>query len=234
MTEAVEIAKRKRRFRPYPAYKDSGEAWLGDVPCDWALEPFWTMFRRTKRTGHPTAELLSVYREYGVVPKASRDDNFNKPSDDLSAYQLVRPRDLVTNKMKTWQGSIAVSLHEGIVSPAYHVYRPLHAHVDRFIHHLLRSPAYVAGYMQMSKGIRVNQWDLEPGVFSRMQVVLPPVPEQHAIADFLDRETAKIDGLVARKERLIELLQEKRTALITRAVTRGLDSSVPMKDSGVE
>ena len=63
---------------------------------------------------------------------------------------------------------------------------------------------------------------------------IAPIEEQQAIADFLDRETAKIDALVARKERLIELLQEKRTALITRAVTRGLDPNVPMKDSGVE
>jgi len=192
------------------------------------------MFRRTKRTGYADVELLSVYRDYGVIPKASRDDNFNKPSEDLSAYQLVQPRDLVTNKMKTWQGSIAISDHEGIVSPAYHVYAPLHSQVDRYIHHLLRSPAYVAGYIQMSKGIRVNQWDLEPEAFSRMQVLLPPPDEQCAIADFLDRETSKIDALVAKKERLIELLQEKRTALITDAVTKGLDPNAPMKPSGIE
>ena len=78
-----------------------------------------------------------------------------------------------------------------------------------------------------TRAIRMDQW-------RSLVVPLPPHPEQEAIADFLDRETAKIDGLVARKERLIELLQEKRTALITRAVTRGLDPNVPMKDSGVE
>jgi len=222
------------RFKPYPAYNDSGVEWLGEIPAGWRLQPLWTMYRRTKRTGHAEQELLSVYRDYGVIPTASRDDNFNRPSEDLSTYQLVKARDLVTNKMKTWQGSIAVSEHTGIVSPAYHVYLPMHVESDRYIHHLLRSSPYVAGYMQMSKGIRVNQWDLEAEAFSRILLLLPSLQEQRAIAAFLDGETARIDALVAKKERLIALLQEQRTALITRAVTKGLDPTVPMKDSGVE
>ena len=178
--------------------------------------------------------MLSVYRDYGVIPKSSRDDNFNRPSEDLSSYQLVRPSDLVINKMKAWQGSIAISGHVGIVSPAYHVYAGSHSNDDRYLHHLFRSGPYVSAYQRISKGIRTNQWDLEPAEFSRIEVLLPPLAEQHAIAAFLDRETAKIDALVEKKERLIELLQEKRTALISRAVTRGLDPNVPMKDSGVE
>jgi type I restriction enzyme S subunit len=160
------------RFKPYPAYKDSGVEWLGQVPAAWRLQPLWTMYRRAKRTGHAEQELLSVYRDYGVIPTASRDDNFNRPSEDLSTYQLVKERDLVTNKMKTWQGSIAISAHTGIVSPAYHVYVPMHDESDRYIHHLLRSSPYVSGYMQMSKGIRVGQWDLEPEAFSRILVLL--------------------------------------------------------------
>ena len=177
---------------------------------------------------------MSVYRDHGVIPKSSRDDNFNKPSEDLSSYQLVQPSDLVINKMKAWQGSIAVSEHTGIVSPAYHVYVGSHCNDDRYLHHLLRSGPYVSAYQRISKGIRTNQWDLEPEEFFRIEVLLPPPAEQRAIAAFLDRETTKIDSLVAKKERLIELLQEKRTALISRAVTKGLDSNVPMKDSGVE
>jgi len=222
------------RFKPYPETKDSGIEWLGQIPEHWGQKPLWTMFSRVKRTGFQDEELLSVYRDYGVIPKSSRDDNFNKASEDLSSYQLVRERDLVTNKMKAWQGSIAISAWRGIVSPAYHVYEPHHRKVDRFLHYLFRSSPYVCGYGQSSKGIRVNQWDLDPELFVWTSVLLPTEEEQQAIADFLDHETAKIDALVERKKRLVELLQEKRTALITHAVTKGLDPDVPMRDSGIE
>ena len=221
-------------FPRYPAYKESGVEWLGEVPAAWQLVPFWTLFRRTKRTGYEGEQLLSVYRDHGVVPKSSRDDNNNKPSDDLSPYQLVEPGDLAINKMKAWQGSVAISEHRGIVSPAYFVYSATHAHHSRYLHYLFRSPRYITGYLSLSKGIRVNQWDLEPEDHSRMPVVIPSPAEQAAIASFLDHETAKIDALVAEQERLIELLKEKRQAVISHAVTKGLDSSVPMKDSGVE
>ena len=208
--------------------------WLGEVPGHWALKPLWTCFRRVKRTGFDAEELLSVYRDHGVVLKASREDNFNKPSDDLSVYQLVIPGDLAINKMKAWQGSVAISPHRGIVSPAYFVYEALHIENSRYLHYLMRSVRYITGYLSVSKGIRINQWDLEPQLHSRMPLMVPPLPEQVAIAAFLDRETAKIDALVAEQQRLIELLKEKRQAVICHAVTKGLNPDAPMKDSGVE
>jgi type I restriction enzyme S subunit len=221
-------------FPRYPKYKDSGVEWLGEVPEHWPCIPLWTCFRRVKRIGFEGEELLSVYRDYGVVPKSSRDDNFNKPSDDLSVYQLVIPGDLVINKMKAWQGSVAISDHRGIVSPAYFTYEACHKANSRYLHYLMRSLRYVTGYLTVSKGIRVNQWDLEPQHHSRMPLLIPPSAEQAAIATFLDRETAKIDALIAEQQRLIELLQEKRQAVISHAVTKGLNPDVPMKDSGVE
>lgn len=217
----------------YGEYKDSGTDWLAEVPSHWRIVPLWTLFRRTKRTGYEEEQLLSVYRDFGVVPKASRDDNNNKPSDDLSVYQLVEPGDLAINKMKAWQGAVAISDHRGIVSPAYFIYESTHGEDTRFLHYLLRSPRYITGYLSLSKGIRVNQWDLEPQYHSRMPVLLPPKDEQTAIAAFLDRETSKIDGLIAGQETLIALLAEKRLATISRAVTKGLNPSAPMKNSGV-
>lgn len=217
----------------YPEYRDTGTDWLGAAPSHWRIVPLWTLFRRTKRTGFEGEQLLSVYRDFGVVPKASRDDNNNKASDDLSAYQLVEPGDLAINKMKAWQGAVAISDHRGIVSPAYFVYEESHSESARFLHYLLRSPRYVTGYLSLSKGIRVNQWDLEPQYHSRMPTLLPPKDEQSSIATFLDHETAKIDGLIAEQEKLIALLAEKRQATISHAVTRGLNPQAPMKDSGV-
>jgi type I restriction enzyme S subunit len=217
----------------YPEYKGSGTPWLGELPEHWKTKPVWTLFRRTKRIGFESEQLLSVYRDHGVIPKASRDDNNNKASDDLSVYQLVKPGDLAINKMKAWQGSVAISEHQGIVSPAYFIYEATHREDSRYLHYLLRSPRYITGYLSISKGIRVNQWDLEPQYHSRMPVVLPPEAEQTAIATFLDRETTKIDGLIAEQEKLIALLAEKRQATISHAVTKGLTPDAPMKDSGV-
>jgi type I restriction enzyme S subunit len=97
----------------YPEYKGSGTPWLGELPEHWKTKPVWTLFRRTKRIGFESEQLLSVYRDHGVIPKASRDDNNNKASDDLSVYQLVKPGDLAINKMKAWQGSVAISEHQG-------------------------------------------------------------------------------------------------------------------------
>ncbi len=221
-------------FPKYPAYKDSRVDWLGEIPEGWSIKPLWALFRRHKLTGFPDEQLLSVYRDYGVIPKASRDDNFNKPSDDLGAYQLVQVGDLAINKMKAWQGSVGISSHKGIVSPAYHVYAPSHSEAPQYLHHLFRCNEYIAGYLANSKGIRVNQWDLEPQQHSRMSVLLPSFQEQTQIARFLDHETARIDALIEEQQRLIELLKEKRQAVISHAVTKGLDPTVPMKDSGVE
>lgn len=226
------------KYQTYTEYQDSGVDWLGNIPSHWEIVPVGRLFTRLKRTGFPDQELLSVYRDYGVIPKSSRDDNNNKPSDDLGQYQLVNPNDLVMNKMKAWQGSIAISEYEGIVSPAYFVYQPLRSLFKRalpkYVHYLLRNPRYIAQYLRQSKGIRVNQWDLDPEEFQRIELVLPPKSEQNQIFKFLDYETAKIDSLIEKQQQLIQLLKEKRQAVISHAVTKGLNPNVPMKDSGVE
>lgn len=218
----------------YPSYKDTGTPWLGAIPNHWDIKPLWSMFKRQKRTGHQSERLLSVYRDYGVIPKDSRDDNANKASEDLSTYQLVKPGDLAINKMKAWQGSVAISSIQGIVSPAYFIFTPSHHALPKYLHYLFRCTRYIAGYLAISKGVRVGQWDMDPDHHSRMPVVLPPRKEQEEIADFLDRETARIDSLIEKKTRFIELLKEKRQAVITKAVTKGIDSSAPMRDSGVK
>lgn len=227
-----------KKYAAYPEYKDSGAEWLEQIPSSWDVIRVGHLFKRVKRTGFEDRVLLSVYRDYGVVPKNSRDDNNNRPSDDLSPYQLVEPKDLVLNKMKAWQGSVAVSDFEGIVSPAYFVYKPVghrgETYDSKFMHYLLRCPVYIAQYFRHSKGIRVNQWDLDPDSFKAVEVLLPSPEEQRTIAAFLDYETARIDQLIAKQQRLIELLKEKRQAVISHAVTKGLNPDAPMKDSGVE
>ncbi|MDA8514246.1 restriction endonuclease subunit S, partial [Citrobacter sp. Igbk 14] len=226
------------KYKAYPEYKDSGVEWLGEIPAHWKTVSIARLFSRNKRTGYAEKELLSVYRDYGVIPKSSRDDNNNKPSEDLSPYQLVEPDDLVMNKMKAWQGSIAISEYEGIVSPAYFVYQPNKIFFEqahpRYVHYLLRNPIYITQYLSRSKGIRINQWDLDPDEFRNIELLLPSKSEQHKIFSFLDHETIRIDKLIEKQQQLIELLKEKRQAVISHAVTKGLNPDVPMKASGVE
>ena len=210
-------------LNPNAPMKDSGVEWLGEVPEHWEQKPIWSMFARTKRTNHPNELLLSVYRDYGVIPKNSRDDNHNRASEDLTPYQLVNPNDLVINKMKAWQGSIAISEHRGIVSPAYYIYEPKKPYYSKYIHHLIRSVYFIQSYKNFSKGIRVNQWDLEHDAFTHINLLLPPLTEQQKIVSFLDSETSRIDNLIAKQEKLIEKLKEYRSSIISHAVTGKID-----------
>jgi type I restriction enzyme S subunit len=158
--------------------------------------------------------MLSVYRDYGVVPREGREDNYNKPGEDLGAYRVVQRGDLVLNKMKTWQGSLGISRYDGIVSPAYFVARPLTDDCPEFLHHLLRSKPLIAEYAARSKGIRPSQWDLPWEEFRDIIVDLPPSKIQRRIADYLDRETVGVDALIAAKRRMLELLREQFQACI--------------------
>lgn len=190
-------------------------------PERWPSAPLWTLFRRSSRRGHEEADLLSVYRDFGVVPRGFTEDNWNRIPEDLSNYLLVEPGDLVLNKMKAWQGSLGVSEHRGIVSPAYFVYTPVRGSYEpRFLHALLRSRPFIESYGRMSGGVRVDQWDLDPWAFSRLQIPLPPLPEQRGIADFLDRETAKIDALIEKQNAMIDLLVERRATTVQASTER--------------
>ena len=136
--------------------------------------------------------------------------------------------------MKAWQGSIAISELRGIVSPAYYIYQPKAEYHSKYIHFLIRSAYYIQSYKNYSKGIRVNQWDLESEAFTHIDLLLPSLDEQQKIVAFLDTETTRIDNLIAKQEKLIELLEEQRKSIISHAVTKGLNPNAPMKDSGVE
>ena len=183
--------------------------------------PFWRLFRRESRTGYASERLLSVYRDYGVVPRESREDNNNRLGTDINKYQLVEPGDLAVNKMKAWQGSLGVSDHRGIVSPAYFVYRPLHSSSSRYLNYVLRSRPLVNLYAANSKGIRPAQWDLQPERLDQIRIPAPLLPTQRAIADYLDRETTEIDGMRADLDEIERLLRERRTAFIGSTVRQG-------------
>jgi type I restriction enzyme, S subunit len=200
----------------------------------WPARRLATLFAAQARPMQPELEVLSVYRDYGVVPKASRSDNFNRTPDGAESYQAVRAGDLVVNRMKAWQGSLGVSDFEGLVSPDYEVLAPTTNDLDpRFAHVLLRSTPMIDEYGMRSTGIRPSQWRLYWEQMRTITIPVPPLEEQRAIADYLDRETARIDMLIDEQQRLIKMLHERREATIRRTLMSGLEAA-DTAQSGVD
>lgn len=224
-----------RKISPYENYKPSGVAWLGDIPEHWEKTYIKGITRIYSEKGKPNLELLSVYRDYGVIKKASRDDNHNKPGMDLSGYKVVYPNTLVLNKMKTWQGSLGISKYKGIVSPAYIT---CNIHLEKvqqeFLNYLLRCKNYVFEYNRLSYGVRPSQWDMRYQDFKSILVFLPSFKEQTAIAKFLDYKLSKIDRFIRKKKQLIKLLNEQKAGIINHAVTKGIDPNAKLKPSGID
>ena len=224
------------RLKPYPAYKATDLAWLPEVPQGWEMLHLRQMLKPFSEKGHPKAQLLSVVRDKGVIVRDMENDeeNHNFIPDDLSGYKFVRKGQFAMNKMKAWQGSYGVSDHEGIVSPAYFVFDLVANVLPRFFHTAIRSSFYVPFFGSASDGIRVGQWDLSIPRMKEIPFFVPPRAEQEAIVAYLDGKTAKIDRLIGLKEREIKLLNEKKQAVISKVVTRGLDPNAELVDSGVD
>lgn len=212
-----------RGLDPEPRMVPTGVEWIPEAPAHWRPSRVGRLFRQSKVLGFPDLTVLSVYREYGVIERSSRDDNANVLPDDLTKYQLVEAGDLVVNKMKAWQGSLGISDLRGITSPDYVVFRPTHSELPAYLHFMLRTPQLTTVYLSNSNGIRINQWRIEPERFLNVPVLLPPLIEQCAIVEHIARETAKLDAVRVATERTIALLKERRSALITAAVTGQLD-----------
>ncbi len=218
----------------YDVYKDSGASWIGLIPEGWKISRLKNYLKRIETKNPGDKQVLSLYRELGIVPKDSRDDNHNVTSEDTSKYKYVQPGDFVVNKMKAWQGSVAVSDYEGIVSPAYYVYKFLDDEVyGRYFHYLLRS-CYKDEFMRLSAGIRIGQWDLSSDDLDNVPILIPTMMEQKRIAEQLDIEIAHIDAVIAEAKASIEEYKAWKASIIYEAVTKGLNPDAEMKDSGFE
>lgn len=210
--------------------KDSGIEWIGEIPEGWEVSQLKYATRWKSEKGCPDAPVLSLYRDLGVVPKDSRDDNHNVTSLDTSNYKVVDVGDLVINKMKAWQGSMAVSDYRGIVSPAYHVCSITSNKVNkRYLHHLLRNPAYLPEYARLSTGMRIGQWDLGFDDFKNIPFLIPPLDEQAKIADYLDNGCASLDVILNKTRSSIEEYKKLKQAVITQAVATQQCSHIKLK-----
>jgi type I restriction enzyme S subunit len=221
----------------YQAYKESGVDWLGTIPCGWDIRRIKFIFSEiNERSKNGSEELLSVSQYTGVTRKSDKlaENDLLTNAETLEGYKKVIQGELVSNIMLAWNGSLGFSPFDGIVSPAYSVYRLLGKNIQRYFHYLLRTEVYKAEYKRRSTGVIESRLRLYTDDFFDIRCLLPPVEEQVVIANFLDQKTAQIDEAIGIKEKQITLLKERKQIIIQKAVTQGLNPDVPMKDSGVD
>ena len=227
--------------KPYAEMKASGVDWLGEVPEHWEVLPNRAIYEEVKERDRPEETMLSVTITQGVIHQqtllsgSSKKDSSNP---NKAAYKLVRPGEIVYNKMRAWQGAVGVSDYRGIVSPAYVVQRPCAKMIPRYVHHLLRTPGFAGEAERWSYGITSDMWSLRPEDFKQICGCVPPIEEQTAIVRFLDHADRRIQRYIRAKERLIELLEEQKQAIIHQAVTGQIDVRTgrpypAYRDSGV-
>lgn len=217
-------------FKQYPNYKDSGVEWLGEVPNHWSINKLGTHFlQRKEKVSDKDFLPLSVTKN-GIVPQL---ENAAK-TDNGDNRKLVKKGDYVINSRSDRKGSSGLSYLDGSVSLINIVLKPLKSIYPKFSHHLFRSYLFQEEFYKYGHGIVADLWTTNYDDMRNIYLALPAIEEQNQIVSFLDAETTRIDNLIAKQEKLIELLEEQRKSIISHAVTKGLNPDAPMKDSGVE
>ena len=230
------------RLKSYPAYKPSGVEWLSEVPAHWKVtrvRSHYAIQLGKMLQNNPNCPndievpyLKAIHVQWFHVQTATPPTMWANPKE-INPFGIRKGDLLVCEGGEGGRcGIIETDVSGYIIQNALHRVRPREGSRNEFLQYVLSTAGAAGWFDALNSRATIGHFTSEK--FSAFKIPLPPLPEQQAITAFLDRETAKIDVLVAKRERLIELLQEKRTALISHAVTRGLAPDVPMKDSGVE
>lgn len=223
--------------KTYEKYKDSGVAWIGEIPSEWKVARIKNIYNeRTELSETGNERLLSVSEYYGVAPTSEKieDNDFITRAKTLVGYKKCYKNDFVSNIMLAWKGSFGTTEYDGIVSPAYCVYKPVSTISSRYYHYLFRTDLYKGRFKSYSKGIIDSRLRLYSPFFYLVDAIFPPLSEQQSIASFLDEKCGEIDSLIALQEEMITELQDYKQSVISEVVTKGLDPNVKMKDSGIE
>jgi type I restriction enzyme, S subunit len=224
-------------LKPYPAMKDSGVPWLGEVPQHWDVPRLGALVWERGETNddNSVVEVLSVMRERGVIPYAEKGNVGNKKSDDITRYKIVRPDDIVVNCMNVIIGSVGLSKYTGCLSPVYYVLtRRSDSDEPRYLNACFQTKPFQLSLVRIGNGILAHRMRIPMELLKCEPFPRPPAAEQAAIVRFLDHADRRIRRYTRAKQKLIKLLEEQKQAIIHRAVTRGLDPDVRLKPSGVE
>ena len=215
--------------------KDSGISSFGRIPANWEIKKLKTILTLRSEKNSGDRELLSVYLDRGVIAYSdSTGMQVHKPSQDLSNYQNVYVGDFVLNNQQAWRGSVGVSKYDGIISPAYFVYRLADCCYPEYMNYLFRDSSMVQQYETSSRGVGTIQRNIFAPWLLNCWTVLPPLDEQKRISDYLDAKCSEIDTLAADIQAQIDTLEQYKRSVITEVVTKGLNPDVEMKDSGIQ
>ena len=227
--------------------KDSGISWLGEYPSGWELKKIKYCLQERVEKNNPirTTEILSLTAKQGVIPYDQKEGGGNKPKEDVSAYRLAYPGDIVMNSMNILSGSVGLSQYFGCVSPVYYMLRPWKAAEDvRYYNYIFQTTMFQRSLFGLGNGILIKEsgngklntirMRIPMDKFGGLFIPVAPIDEQKRIADFLDAKCAEIDALTADIQTQIDTLEQYKRSVITETVTKGLNPDAEMKDSGIE
>lgn len=222
-------------MKSYPSYSTYPQLWNEALPSHWKVLPMYAIGREKSISDCVDLPLLSVYLDAGVIPFAEKAERrTNATSKDLSKYQRVDVGDFVLNNQQAWRGSVGVSFHTGIVSPAYIIVSLDNQLDSKYANYLLRSRIMVDQYLINSKSVGSIQRNIYWPSLKRTRVIIPPRTEQLQIVQFLNWKLSMVNRLINTKRKEIKAIDAMKRSMVSSAVTRGLNSSVPMKFSGVK
>lgn len=222
-------------MKAYPSYSTNPQLWNETFPSHWKVLPMYAIGREKSISNCVDLPLLSVYLDAGVIPFAEKAERrTNATSKDLSKYQRVDVGDFVLNNQQAWRGSVGVSFHNGIVSPAYIIVSLDNQLDSKFANYLLRSRIMVDQYLINSKSVGSIQRNIYWPSLKRTRVIIPPMAEQLQIVRFLDWKLSMVNRLINTKRKEVKAIDAMKRSMVSSAVTRGLEPDVPMKFSGVK
>jgi type I restriction enzyme S subunit len=226
----------KTNMQKYPAYKDSGVEWLGEIPEYWEILKGKWLFVKEERPARKEDGIVTCFRDGEVTLRTNRKTEGFTIALKEHGYQGIRKGDLVIHNMDAFAGAIGISDSDGKSTPVYSACTSrIPNKVNSYYYAYFLKNLAKSGFIEsLAKGIRERSTDFRFNDFGLLLLSVPPLPEQTAIAAFLDRKTASIEQAIGIKQKQIELLKERRQILIHKAVTRGLNPNAKMKDSGVE
>ena len=226
--------------------KDSGIAWLGTIPTSWKLNKIkYTLFERIEKNNPVRSrDILSLTAKQGVIPYDEKEGGGNKPKEDVTAYRLAYPGDIVMNSMNILSGSVGLSNYFGCVSPVYYMLRPYKSEFDvRYFNYVFQTTVFQKSLYGLGNGILIKEsgngklntirMRIPMDKFGQLFIPVALASEQTTIADYLDKKCAEIDALSTDIQSQIDVLEQYKRSIITEAVTKGLNPEVDMKDSGI-
>lgn len=215
------------------AMKDSGVDWIGEIPEEWDIKRAKTIFRQRNTKGNSCEVLLAATQKNGMIPQSLVEGVVQvKEDSDLQIFKTVHKGDYVIS-LRSFQGGFEFSGYEGVCSPAYQVFYNFIPVAQKYYKLLLKSHGFISKMNSLTVGIREGK-NIQYDDFACSLLPIPPDNEQHSIADYLDAKCAQIDAIIAKQQEVIEKLKAYKLSVITEKVTKGLNTDILMKDSGIK